>query len=145
MSELLLGPDGAPMLNVTEVVEPPPAHPEGEEPDWTKIEFPIQLFNDKVAIRRDDREEITDKGLVLPPSAQQRSMTGHVVAVGPGFLKGDGTRMPMPVDVGDRVVFEQMRQMTPVVVQGYTYHILNAHDLLGRACGEVRIRGLIGK
>jgi chaperonin GroES len=145
MSELLLGPDGAPMLNITEVVDLPPPTPEGVEPDWTRTAFPIELFNDKLAIRRDDREQFTDKGLVLPPSAQSRSMTGVVVAAGPGFLKGDGSRLPMPVAVGDRVVFEQMRQMTPVIVQGYTYHILNAHDLLGRAAGEVRIRGQIGK
>jgi chaperonin GroES len=133
------------MLNVTEVVEPPPPTPEGEEPDWTKIEFPIELFNDKLAIRRDDREQFTDGGLVLPPNARQRSMTGFVVAVGPGLLKADGSRLPMPIQVGDRVVFEQMRAMTPVVVQGYTYHILNAHDLLGKAKGEVRIRGEMSK
>lgn len=141
MSDLLLGPDGAPMLNVTEVEEPPPPKPEGVEPDWTKTEFPIELFNDKIAIRRDDREQFSEGGLVLPPSAQQRSMTGLVVGVGPGLQKADGTRLPLPVRVGDRVVFEQFRGMTPVVVQGYLYHILAAHDLLGRARGEVRIRG----
>jgi len=139
MSELLLGPNGAPMLNVTEVVEPPAPVPAGAEPDWNKTRFPIELFNDKIAIKRDDREQITTGGLVLPPSAQARPMTGLVVSVGPGLMRGDGTHLPMLVSVGDKVVFEQHRQMTPIVVQGYYYHVLNAHDLLGMVIGESRV------
>jgi len=140
MSELL-GPDGAPMLDVIEVEDPVVSKPENSEPDWNSVEFPIELFNDKIAIRRDDRDQITEGGLMLPPNARQRSMTGLVVAVGPGLQKADGSRLPLSVSVGDRVVFEQFRGMTPVVVQGYVYHILSAHDLLGKARGEVRIRG----
>ena len=140
MGELLLGPDGSPMLNVTEIVEPPPAAPApgAVEPDWTSVKFPVALFNDKIAIKRDDREQTTG-GLVLPPSAQARPMTGLVVAVGPGLTRGDGSHLPMPVKVGDKIVFEQHRQMTPIVVQGFYYHVLNAHDLLGMVIGESRI------
>ena len=140
MSEMLLGPDGSPMLTVTEVVEPPPPVPTSAEPDWNTTDFPIQLFNDKIAIKRDDREQITTGGLVLPPSAQARPMTGLVVSVGPGLMRGDGTHLPMLVKVGDKVVFEQHRQMTPIVVQGFYYHVLNAHDLLGKVVGDSRVR-----
>jgi len=136
---LLLDQDGQPIIK--EGVEPPPPQQKEPEPNWSQIPFPIALFNDKICIKRDDREEMTGGGLILPPGAQERPMTGTVVAVGPGFLKGDGTRMPMPVDVGNRVVFEQFRKMTPIYVQGYLYHILNAHDLLGKVTGDSRIRG----
>lgn len=134
----LLDQDGLPIMK--EGVEPPPPEQKDPEPDWIKTPFPISLFNDKICIKRDDREEMHGN-LILPPQAQQRPMTGVVVAVGPGFLKGDGTRLTMPVEVGDKVVFEQFRQMTPIYVQGYLYHILNAHDLLGKVTGDSRIRG----
>lgn len=113
---------------------------EKPKPDWTRTEFPIELFNDRVAIDRDDREQITDGGIVLPPNAQTRSMTGVVVGTGPGLLRGDGTRVPMAVRTGDRVVFEQFRHMIEVKVEGHVYFIVNASDLLGRARGEVKIR-----
>ena len=103
--------------------------------------FPIQLFGELIAIRRDDREELSEGGLVIPTGARERPMTGTVVAVGPGILKPDGSYTRMPVEVGDIVVFEQYRQMTGVKVDGEVFHILRANDLLGKSIGGVKIHG----
>lgn len=136
----LLDADGLPIMK--EGVEPPPPpKPDKAEPDWTQIPFPIELFQDKVAIRRHDREEFTDGGLILPKQAQRRPMTGLVVGTGPGLMRGDGTFVPMMVKVGDVCVFEQFRTMTPIYVEGFLYHICNGHDLLGKSRGDVKIRG----
>ncbi len=110
------------------------------EPDWTQVDFPIELFEDRIAIKRDDREQVTEGGIALPANAQTRSMTGTVVAVGPGITKGDGSHVPMRVEVGDRVVFEQFRAMIEVKANGHTYHLMRATDLLGKAIGDVKIR-----
>jgi chaperonin GroES len=108
--------------------------------DWTQVEFPIELFSDILALDRDDREQVTDGGIHLPDEAQTRSMTGTVVAVGPGLAKADGTCVPLGVAVGDRVVFGQMRRMIEVKVEGHVYFLTRGHDLLGRARGDVKIR-----
>lgn len=110
------------------------------ERDWTKTAFPIALFGDKIAIRRADREVQTEAGIILPEDARERTMTGAVVAAGPGMLKGDGSHMPMIVEIGDIVVFEQFRRMIKIVVEGYDYHIINVCDLLGKVTGAVRIK-----
>lgn len=104
-------------------------------------EFAIELFGERMAIRRDDRQEISEGGLVLPPNAQTRSMTGTVVAVGSGIKKADGTYTEMPVKVGDIVVFEQFRHMIEVLVEGELFHVLNLSDVLGKARGAVKIHG----
>lgn len=114
------------------------------ERDWTKVKFPIELFENRLAIKRDDREELTKSGIAIPAGAQPRTMTGTVVAVGPGMMKGNGEYIPLqgvpPVKIGDVVVFEKFRQMVEVFVEGRAYHLIRDNDLLGRARGsKVRI------
>jgi chaperonin GroES len=158
----LVGPTGQP-LAPSETVHPGPgeihtheAEPgdkkdkaDAPEPDWlatdeegnVKIEFPVEVFDDRVVLKRDDRTSLTEGGLYLPDGARDRPMTGTIVSIGEGMLKGDGSRMMMFVHPGDRVVFEQRRQMIPISVNGFWYHILRQTDLLGRARGEVKIKG----
>ena len=111
---------------------------EAKEPDWLdpKIHFPIELFEDRIAIKRADRESVTGGGIILPDSAQEKSMTGLVVGAGAGITKGDGSAVPMKVAVGDTVVFEKHRSMTEVSCNGFTYHICRASDLMGKARKE---------
>lgn len=114
------------------------------EKDWQKHKFPIELFENRIAIKRDDREEMV--GLIhLPPNARERVMTGTVVGVGPGMKKGDGTYVPMlgwpeQIKLGDRIVFEQFRQMISVEVEGRSYHITRDTDLIGRIGGFVKVK-----
>ena len=60
----------------------------------------IQPLGDRVVIRRDESEETTAGGIVLPDSAR-----GRVVSVGDGKLLDDGTRGEMQIKAGDRVLF----------------------------------------
>ena len=109
------------------------------ERDWTTVEFPIALFNDRIAIKRADREEMTEGGIHLPEDARTRTMTGEVVAVGPGLMKGNGEHCPMYVCKGDTVLFAQFRHMISIKVEGRDYHLMNATDLLGKVVGGVKI------
>lgn len=155
----LLGTDGQPVSahpgpGVIKTPEPDagektPDKDAEPEPDWLarkddgtpEVEFPVEVFDDRIVIKRDDRTSLTASGLYIPDGARQKPMTGTVVSIGAGMLKGDGTRMAMFVAPGDKIVFEQNRGMTPISVNGYWYHILRQTDLLGRARGEVKIKG----
>ena len=135
--ELLSGPQNTPKVSEPPALKQEPTTPER---DWTEVPFPIALFNDKIAISRDDREERTEGGIILPDRARERTMTGTVVAVGPGFQKGDGSHVPMNVEVGDKVVFHQYREMTEVRVEGRDYHLMASNDLLGKVIGGVKVK-----
>ena len=63
-------------------------------------------LGNKVVIRRDEAETVTDAGIVLPESAKDSPKTGVIEAVGPGAVNHDsGARIPMSVAVGGRVIF----------------------------------------
>jgi len=123
----------------------PRSTPKTEEPDFTKdnVHFPIDLFENRIAIKRADRESISDGGIYIPGNAQAKTMTGLVVGVGEGMRKGDGSRVPMLVAIGDTVFFEKQRSMIEVSVNGYAYHLLAESDLLGRVrADDVQIRSV---
>ena len=65
----------------------------------------LQPLGDRVVISRDESEETTAGGIVLPDSAQDKPSQGKVVSVGEGRQLDDGTRSAMGVKVGDRVIF----------------------------------------
>lgn len=65
----------------------------------------IVPLGDKVVLKRQEAESKTAGGIVLPDSAQDKPQKGEVVAVGDGHVKNDGTRVPLTVKEGDRVIF----------------------------------------
>jgi chaperonin GroES len=65
----------------------------------------IQPLGDRVVIEREESEEITPGGIVLPDTAKNKPVRGLIIAVGDGKLLKNGTRVPLQVKPGDRVVF----------------------------------------
>lgn len=65
----------------------------------------LQPIADRIVVRREAAEEKTAGGILLPDSAQNKPQRGTIVAVGPGKLKPDGTRVPMQLKAGDKVLF----------------------------------------
>ena len=65
----------------------------------------LQPLGDRVVVRRDESEEVTSGGIVLPDSAQDKPARGRVVSVGDGRLLDDGKRARLQVKKGDRVLF----------------------------------------
>lgn len=62
-------------------------------------------LGDRVVVRRASAETTTSGGIVLPDTAKDKPQRGEVVAVGDGYTKNNGTRVPLTVKEGDRVVF----------------------------------------
>jgi chaperonin GroES len=60
---------------------------------------------DRVVVRPLEKEEVTKSGLVLPDTAKERPQEGEILAVGPGRVLDDGTRLPMEVKVGQTVLY----------------------------------------
>ena len=65
----------------------------------------LQPLGDRVVVERDESEEVTAGGIVLPDSAKDKPTRGKVISVGDGRLLDDGTRAPFQVKVGDHVWF----------------------------------------
>ena len=70
-----------------------------------KTTIKLQPLGDRVVIEREESEARTSGGIVLPDSAQEKPARGKVVSVGNGRQLKDGSRAPMQVKAGDRVLF----------------------------------------
>ena len=70
-----------------------------------KSKVVLQPLGDKVVVERDEMEEKTAGGIYIPDAAKDKPSRGTVIAVGTGKLLDDGTRGPMQVKKGDRVLF----------------------------------------
>ena len=66
----------------------------------------IRPLHDKIIVRRDEAEGITESGIYLPESSKERPKTGTIEAVGDGKLNTEtGERTPLTLKKGDKVIF----------------------------------------
>ena len=71
----------------------------------TKVNFvPIA---DRIVILPLEREQTTKGGIYLPDTVKERPQEGEVIAVGPGRVSDDRTRIAMELAVGDRVIYSR--------------------------------------
>jgi chaperonin GroES len=65
----------------------------------------LKPIGDRIIVRREAAEDKTSGGIILPDTAKNKPQKGEVIAVGPGKVKDDGTRAPMQLKAGDKVLF----------------------------------------
>ena len=65
----------------------------------------FQPLGDRVVVEREESESVTAGGIVLPDSAKDKPTRGTVISVGCGRMLDSGSRSPMQVKAGDRVLF----------------------------------------
>jgi len=76
-----------------------------------------------------DRDEKTKGGIIM--TTNERPQQGTVAAVGPGKKdKRTGARIPMTVEVGDKVKFEAWAGKD-IKVEGEEYFIMHEEELQG--------------
>jgi chaperonin GroES len=88
----------------------------------------LKPLGDRVLIRVEETDNALPSGLVIPDTAKEKPQEGLVIAVGPGSYH-EGTRIPLDVKEGDRVLFSKYGG-TEVKVGGEELMILNERDVL---------------
>ena len=68
----------------------------------------LKPLNDRVLVKRLESEEKTAGGLYIPDTAKEKPSKGQVVAVGPGKIAENGSRVAMAVKKGDEVLFNKL-------------------------------------
>ena len=86
-------------------------------------------MSDRVLIQRDDTEQTTTGGIVLPDSANEKPASGTVLAVGPGKYNSDGQLSAMQVSVGDSVVFGKFAGHD-MKINGVEITVIHEDDIL---------------
>lgn len=65
----------------------------------------LRPLADRVVVVPSPHDERTKSGIVIPDTVKERPQEGSVLSVGPGRLLDDGTREPMDVTKGDKVLY----------------------------------------
>jgi chaperonin GroES len=66
----------------------------------------LQPIGDRIIVRREESNEKSAGGIIIPDAAKQKPQRGVIVAVGPGRQnKKTGERTAMQLKVGDKVLF----------------------------------------
>jgi len=65
----------------------------------------LRPLGDRVVLKPVEREEKTKSGIVLPDTAKEKPQEGMVEAVGTGRILDNGTKVPMELKVGDKVLY----------------------------------------
>ncbi len=89
----------------------------------------LKPLADRVIIKVLSGEEKTQGGIVLPDTAKEKPQEGEVIAVGPGKILDNGTRVAPEVKKGDTVVFAKYSG-TEVKLEGQEYLIVRDADIL---------------
>ncbi len=64
-------------------------------------------LGERIVIKPMEQEAQTRGGILLPDTAKEKPQEGEVVAVGPGRAADDGSRIPMELTVGDKVIYSK--------------------------------------
>lgn len=95
----------------------------------TKTRIKLQPLGDRVVVRREESEDTTAGGIVLPDSAKDKPARGEVISIGDGKLLDDGTRAELQVKAGDRVIFSSYAGDT-VKVEDEELLLMREDDIL---------------
>jgi chaperonin GroES len=89
----------------------------------------VKPLHDRLIIKTLEEEEKTKGGIIIPDTAKEKPVEGKVIAVGAGRIKKDGTKMPLEIKKGDRVLYAKYGG-TEIKIDGEEYLMMREDDIL---------------
>jgi len=89
----------------------------------------LRPLADRLVVKLIEQEEEKRGGIIIPDTAKEKPEKGEVIAIGPGKLLDNGTRAPMEVKKGDKVIFQKYGGHE-VKVDGKEIMILREEDVM---------------
>jgi chaperonin GroES len=89
----------------------------------------LKPLGGRVLVEPIEQEETTAGGIILPETAKEKPQEGMILAAGPGDRDEAGERIPMEVQVGDKVLYAKYSG-TEVKMDGRKLLILRESDIL---------------
>src|SRR6202163_1202463 len=90
----------------------------------------IKPLHDRVIVKRIEEGEQVRGGIIIPDTAKEKPQEGEVVAAGEGKYREDGTRQPLDVHAGDRILFGKYSG-SEIKLDGEELLIMREDEILG--------------
>ena len=95
----------------------------------------LRPLGDRVVVKPVEKEERTKSGIVLPDTAKEKPQEGIVEAVGTGRILDNGTKVPMELKVGDKVLYAKYAG-NEFKLEDVEYLIISEKDVLAVVPGN---------
>ncbi len=89
----------------------------------------IKPLQDRILVKRIEEEEKTKGGIIIPDAAKEKPQEGKVIAAGDGKTLENGTKAPLTVKVGDKILFGKYSG-TEIKLDGEEHLIMREDDIL---------------
>jgi chaperonin GroES len=89
----------------------------------------LRPLHDRILVKRLEEGEQKRGGIIIPDTAKEKPQQGEVRAVGNGKLLETGTRVPIEVKAGDRILFGKYTG-SDIKLDGDEYMILREDEIL---------------
>ena len=67
----------------------------------------VKPLYDRLVVKRVDADTVSAGGIFIPDNATEKPDQGTVMSVGTGRIYGEGTVVPLSINVNDRVLFSK--------------------------------------
>jgi chaperonin GroES len=91
-------------------------------------------LGDRLVVEHVEQADKTAGGVFLPDTAKEKPQEGKVLAVGSGRTLEDGTKLPIDVQVGDRIIYSKYSG-SEVKIEGKEVLIISEKDVLAVVVG----------
>lgn len=89
----------------------------------------VKPLADRIIILPLEAEQKTAGGIIIPDAAKEKPQKGEVVAVGPGRVADNGSKIELTLKKGDKVLYGKYSG-TEVSIDGKDYLIMKESDVL---------------
>jgi chaperonin GroES len=89
----------------------------------------VRPLSNRVSVKRVESESKSAGGIVIPDTAQEKSMMGEVIAVGNGKVLDNGESRKSDVSPGNRILFGKYSG-TEVKLDGEDYLTMKEDDIM---------------
>jgi chaperonin GroES len=89
----------------------------------------VRPLHDRLLVRRIEEKETAKGGIIIPDTAKEKPQKGEVLAVGNGKILENGTKIPLDVKVGNRILFGKYTG-TDIKIDGEEVLILREDEVL---------------
>jgi chaperonin GroES len=89
----------------------------------------VRPLHDRLLVRRIEEKETVKGGIIIPDTAKEKPQEGEVIAVGNGKILDNGTKVPLDVKAGDKILFGKYSG-TDIKIDNEEYLILREDEVL---------------
>ena len=89
----------------------------------------VRPLHDRLLVKRIEEKETVKGGIIIPDTAKEKPQEGDVIAVGNGKILDNGTKVPLDVKAGDKILFGKYSG-TDIKIDGQEFLILREDEVL---------------